>query len=138
MNITLKQFNSLATKEDLKALELARKEDFKAFELADKKNLEALERRIEDKFATKDDFLRLEKQLEVLADQVLKITFRLDDFVTKKEFDEKFDRIIRSEDKVIKMLEKNDLEILSLGQLHDVHEGRLDDHDKRLKVLELK
>lgn len=103
MIITQTQFKTLATKKDLKTLEVSMKGDLKALESATKNDLKDLEKRIESKFATKQDLKDLEKrmenQIDTLAIEVLKIHTLLE---------EKFELLSQGIERIMQFLNRED------------------------------
>ncbi|MCI0496052.1 DUF1664 domain-containing protein, partial [candidate division KSB1 bacterium] len=151
----------LATKEELKqeTAKLATKEELKQ-EIAKLATKEELKQEVA-KLATKEELrqatskLATREAVEVLANQVLKNTIDIDEIKTElksinhkvylmqdkidrldEKLDYKFNMVLNAVDNVLKEITNNRTEKAAYGHTLTRHEGRLENHEKRINILE--
>jgi hypothetical protein len=142
--LTPKQFNLLATKEDLKAF--ATKEDLKALEISTKNDLKALATKNDLKaleISTKNDLKALENRMDKMDNKTDKMLINLlsnkDDLKNLEErMDKKMDKILTAVDGIAKQLKVSKEENAANQGAHDRMQKNIDKHEVRIKKLELR
>ena len=125
-------FNNLATRKDLKS-EIGKVRQ----EMATKQDLKSEIGKVRQEMATKQDLSRFFGKLDAKID---KINDKLEN-----KIQEKFDQVLTSNDKQIKILKEMRLELAAHNASYKRHDEKIDDiekdiedHEQRIAVLELK
>lgn len=152
------------TKKDLQNLEqkllnkLVSKEEFeqKIGDLATKEELEQVREELLEKLATKEELkqevakLATREALEVVANQVARNTLDIIEIKNdvkemrwemsdmRHEFDHKFNVVLTGMDNVVKELQDMRTEQAAVNHALFRHDDRLEEHDGRIRKLELK
>ncbi len=92
---------------------------------------------LDDKFAKIDDkFAKIDDSFEKVGDRFNKIDDRFDK--TDGEIEEKFNKIMDGQDKILKIIEDLKTEQTMDVAVHKRQDGKLENHETRIKIVENK
>ncbi|MBC8183457.1 hypothetical protein H8E88_20385 [candidate division KSB1 bacterium] len=144
-NLRQELTGKMATKDELKKLELVTKEEIRKLatkeevkKLATKDDLKNLATKDElKKLATKDELKKLEKRMDNVSSAVSQIQYQLTFFETKEESDRKFNILLTAIDGLTQKVTDFQTEKAAGEHTFQRHERKLENHEERIEQLEM-
>ena len=121
--------DNLATKDELKKLELTTKEEFK--KVATKEELKKLE------LTTKKEFKKVDKRINNLTQIIVQMQHQMTLLETKADAERKFNIIITMIDGLTQKVTDFQTEMRAGERTFQRHEDKLENHERRIESLEM-